>query len=146
MSGGAPGRVAYADLPWGGAPGRVERARGLLDKIGHLLGAVMPAGFAPTAYHSPSSATLLAAIDEQPLLGDAFFSQPAGAPYTGSGAPVLIERVATQLRKQSAALKVQAQTDNEKAIIELVALAATVSSAQGIVVTKSRVNSCSGTR
>jgi type III secretion system FlhB-like substrate exporter len=122
MSGGVPSRVAYADLPWGGAPGRVERARGLLDKIGHLLGAVMPAGFAPTVYHSPSSATLLAAIDEQPLLGDAFFSQPAGAPYTGSGAPVLIERVATQLRKQSAALKVQAQTDNEKAIIELVAL------------------------
>jgi hypothetical protein len=114
------GRMVYANPAPGGAPWRGERARGLLDKIGQFLGGVIPAGFAPTVYHSPTSATLLAAIDEQPLLGDAYFNQVAGVAY--ASAPVAIERVASQLRQQSAALKVQAQTDSEKAIIELVAL------------------------
>ena len=113
--------------PYGAASARMgrgdrrgERARGLLDKIGQFLGGVVQAGFAPTVYHSPTSATLLAAIDQQPVLADAYFNQAAGVPYRG--APVSIERVASQLRQQSAALKVQAQTDSEKAIIELVAL------------------------
>jgi len=99
---------------------RGERAQGLLDQIGRLLGGAPESGFATTAFQSPPSATLMSAMAQQPMLGDVYFNRSGGALQNGTS--VAIERVATQLRQQSADLKGQAQTDGEKAIIELVAL------------------------
>jgi hypothetical protein len=67
---------------------------------------------------------LMTALAQQPVLGDVYYyAQPVvvgGAPQ--AAAPVVVERVAEQMRQQSTELKAKAQTDAEKAIIELVAL------------------------
>ena len=66
----------------------------------------------------------MTALAQQPVLGDVYYyAQPVvlgGAPQ--AAAPVVVERVAEQMRQQSTELKAKAQTDAEKAIIELVAL------------------------
>jgi hypothetical protein len=59
------------------------------------------------------------ALAQQPRLGDVYFNQ--ALPDKSAG-PLVIERVTSELRQQSAELKEQAQNDGEKAIIELVAL------------------------
>lgn len=120
FGGGYGARGSYGNSPTGRPHWRGERAQGLLEQIGRLLGGAPETGFATTAYQSPPSATLMSAMAQQPMLGDAYFNRSGGT--LQSGAPVAIERVATQLRQQSAELKGQAQTDGEKAIIELVAL------------------------
>ena len=63
----------------------------------------------------------MTALAQQPMLGDVYYSQP-GAVFQGGAAPVVVQRVADQMRQQSAELKSKASTDGEKAIIELVAL------------------------
>ena len=67
---------------------------------------------------------LMTALAQQPVLGDVYYyAQPVvvgGAPQAAE--PVVVERVAEQMRQQSTELKAKAQTDAEKAIIELVAL------------------------
>ncbi|TXT36514.1 MAG: hypothetical protein FD135_4237 [Comamonadaceae bacterium] len=117
-SGGYPGGMP-AGQHWHG-----ERAQGLLEQIGRLLGAVPVApqmgGFAPTLYAVPASATLLAAMAQQPQLNDGGLIQSSASGQ--KAAPELLGHLAGQLRQQSTELKTQAQTDAEKAIIELVAL------------------------
>jgi uncharacterized coiled-coil protein SlyX len=65
---------------------------------------------------------LMTALAQQPVLGDVYYYfQPSG-PAPQIAAPVVVQRVAEQMRQQSTELKGKAQTDAEKAIIELVAL------------------------
>jgi hypothetical protein len=68
----------------------------------------------------PASPGLMAALAQVPVLTDAVYQQPLPAIQTG--APAVLERVGQVLREQSSALKVHAGTDQEKAIIEMVAL------------------------
>ena len=63
---------------------------------------------------------LVTVIAQQPTLVDAYYSQP-GAVLQGA-APVVVQRVASQLREQSNEIKSKATTEGEKAIVELVAL------------------------
>ena len=95
---------------------RTGRAQGLLEQVGRLLGGFFHPGSAQTSFVAPS-APLMTALAQQPRLNTASFDAPAG-----TGQVVVIERVVQELRQQSTELKHQAQTDNEKAIIELVAL------------------------
>jgi hypothetical protein len=67
------------------------------------------------------SVTLMAALAHQPMLGDVYYSSQPGAMYQVA-APMLVQRVADQMRQQSAEVKSKAGTDEEKAIVELVAL------------------------
>ncbi len=108
----------------GGARRGPERrhggAQGLLEQVGRLLGSFFQSGSAQGHYAGPS-APLVSALAQQPRLSDAnYLLAPGGAPLMAH--PVVLERVVKELRQQSADLKGQAQTDNEKAIIELVAL------------------------
>lgn len=128
MSSSTKGAAGYGGMLYSGPRWRGERARGLIDKIGHFLdGLRQPrltqVGYVPTAYHSPASGTLLSAMAQQPMLDDAYYSQSVGAVYSDAPSmPVMIDRVVSQLRQQSAELKGKAETEGEKAIIELVAL------------------------
>jgi hypothetical protein len=102
------------------APGRHggARAQGLLEQVGRLLGGFFRSDTSAAAYEAPS-APLMTALAQQPRVIASQLNQPTG---TGTGQVVVIERVVQELRQQSTELKQQAQTDNEKAIIELVAL------------------------
>nr|WP_319564336.1 DUF1631 family protein [uncultured Rhodoferax sp.] len=103
---------------------RGERAQSLLEQIGRLLGPAQAAppmeGYAPTLYSAPASPNLLAAMAQQPMLGDVYLVQPVASGQ--SAVPEMMGHLAGQLRQQSTELKEKAQTDAEKAIIELVAL------------------------
>jgi hypothetical protein len=92
------------------------RAQGLLEQVGRLLGGFFRAD-APAAIYEAPSAPLMSALAQQPRIESANLNLS-----TGAGQVVVIERVVQELRQQSSQLKQQAQTDNEKAIIELVAL------------------------
>jgi hypothetical protein len=92
------------------------RAQGLLEQVGRLLGGFFRADAPVAAYQAPS-APLMNALAQQPRLDTANLNLSSG-----TGQVVVIERVVQELRQQSTELKQQAQTDNEKAIIELVAL------------------------
>ncbi|OLP07678.1 hypothetical protein BLL52_0774 [Rhodoferax antarcticus ANT.BR] len=71
------------------------------------------------AYAGPS-APLMMAMAQQPRLQDVqFFTSDGGGQIVY---PVAVAQMATELRQLSTDLKGKAQTDNEKAIIELVAL------------------------
>jgi len=99
---------------------RQGRAQGLLEQVGRLLGGFFQSGSAQGHYAGPS-APLMNALAQQPRLDDASYAQSAGGgPQLAH--PVVLERVVKELRQQSSDLKGQAQNDNEKAIIELVAL------------------------
>ncbi len=125
----------HAPLP----PGhhwRSARAQGLLDQIGQWVGGsahpsaralaqpasrVAPrADDAPILYAHPPSEALLAAVAQQPVLGEGYWVSSGAAGQVL--APEVVGQMAVQLRQQSAALKNQASTEAEKAIIELVAL------------------------
>ena len=80
-----------------------------------------PAGQGFGGQPGPMSVTLMAALAQQPMLGDVYYSSQPGAVYAVA-APMLVQRVADQLRQQSAEVKSKAGTDEEKAIVELVAL------------------------
>jgi len=103
---------------WNGAERRSGgRAQGLLEQVGRLLGGFFrPDAPRGSVYEAPS-APLMTALAHQPRIDPAQLNQPIS-----SGGVVVIERVVQELRQQSTELKQQAQTDNEKAIIELVAL------------------------
>lgn len=123
---------------------RGSRAQGLIDQISRLLvgteppTAVMPlSGGAPGMYGAPMggapmggafemspggpSTNLMTALAQLPMLGDAYYNSQPGAVYQVA-APMLVQRVAEQMRQQSAEVKSKAGTDAEKAIVELVAL------------------------
>lgn len=74
-----------------------------------------------TAFYNPPSATLMAASYQSPILADAYYKQVPGLASV-SATPQLVQRVAAGLVEQSASIKRQAGTDNEKALIELVSL------------------------
>jgi hypothetical protein len=106
----APTGAAAAAHPWFDA-----REVGVLDRVGRMMTGAQPAqNFAAAFQHVPSQ-RLMTALAQRPLLGWV----PTGG---GAAAPVLVERLAGELRQQSAELKNLAQNDNEKAIIELIAL------------------------
>jgi hypothetical protein len=74
-------------------------------------------------YVGVASAPLMTALAQQPVLGDVYYyAQPVFGVAPQIAAPVVVQRVAEEMRQQSAELKSKAQTDAEKAIIELVAL------------------------
>lgn len=113
---------------------RFGRAQGgVLEHVGRVLsgvfqqgggggvgnGGVGNGGGAPVAYTGPS-APLMVAMAQQPRLNEVYFVATGIAPP--SGYPVVMDQIATDLMQQSTELKDKAQTDNEKAIIELVAL------------------------
>ena len=95
-----------------------SRALGVMGQLKHLLIGSGGTNFEATAYQPPTPA-LAAAI--------AVRSRPPGA-YSGSGtvmedySPAGVARVAGELRQRSAELKNKAETKNEKATIEIVAL------------------------
>jgi len=110
-----PGYGGHAPAAARGGDRRGGRGQGLLEQVGRLLGGFFHPGAAPVSHVAPS-APLMTALAQQPLVSNQLQASP------GTSQVVLIERVVQELRQQSSVLKGQAQTDNEKAIIELVAL------------------------
>ncbi|MCF8160995.1 MAG: DUF1631 domain-containing protein [Polaromonas sp.] len=99
-----------AASPWFDA-----REVGVLDRVGRMMTGMPPAqNFAAAFQHVPSQ-RLMTALAQRPLLGEASVGG-------GAAGPVLVARLAGELQQQSAELKSLAQNDNEKAIIELIAL------------------------
>lgn len=125
------------------------RAQGLLEQVGRLLSGAFLESAPPTgaagamssgggqrsgvtpasgsmAFTGPSpsyagpSATLMMALAQQPRLPEVQFVTSEGGGQVLY--PVAMAQMASNLRQQSAELKSRAETDNEKAIIELVAL------------------------
>lgn len=111
----------------GGGTSRSARSRGgaihgIMERVSQLLTGVKHQNqFANTEYQARSD-TLLVALDQQPRLDDEYYGKSQSEVFVGPVGTVVIERVATELRQQTAELKDRAQNDNEKAIIELVAL------------------------
>ena len=130
----------YAPLPGAGYAGAGPTVMGGSYDPGAVAGGGAPMmGGAPTMYGLPSihggapmgqgqqgqpvamSVPLMAAMAQQPMLGDVYYtSQPGAANQVP--APMLVQRVAAQMRQQSDEVKSKAGTDAEKAIVELVAL------------------------
>lgn len=109
-----PTGAAAAVSPWFDA-----RELGVLDRVGRMMTGVQPAqNFAAAFQHVPSQ-RLMTALAQRPLLGDAMAGGGAASPVVGT---VLVERLADELQQQSTELKNLTQNDNEKAIIELIAL------------------------
>ncbi len=104
---------------------RAGRMQVMLDRIGQMIGtggSPVKQGFADTVINAFNTPTLIQAIDQQQALRQDSLGEEMisfGDAVTGT---VHIARVVDDLRQQSTALKEQAQTDSEKAIIELVAL------------------------
>jgi len=109
-AGGAYAGPAYFNAG-GGAPAAAGMA-GVADDAGAN-------GAKPVLYSGPS-VPLMMALAQQPRLSDAHFVvSQGGAQVVSAGA---VSQVANELRQQSTELKGKAETDKEKAIIELVAL------------------------
>ena len=105
---------AAAVPPWFDA-----REVNVLDRVGRMMTGVLPVrNFTAAFQHAPSK-MLMTALAQRPLLGEARVGAGAGSPVFGT---VLVERLAGELQQQSAELKNLTQNDNEKAIIELIAL------------------------
>lgn len=135
-----------------GAYWRGSRAQVVIDQISRLLVGVAPptqhaplmgraaygggnssaTGGAPSVYGATMgqglaaqpgllSVPMMTVLAQQPMLGDVYYSSQPGAVYQVA-APMLVQRVADQMRQQSAEVKSKAGTDEEKAIVELVAL------------------------
>ena len=111
----APTAVAVAP-PWLDA-----REVGVLDRVGRMMTGVQPVQNVSAAFAHVPSQQLMTALAHRPLLGDALVGAGAGAGSPVMGM-VLVERLAGELQQQSAELKNLTQNDNEKAIIELIAL------------------------
>ena len=113
---------ASAAPPWLDA-----REVGVLDRVGRMMTGVQPVQNFTAAFAHVPSQRLMTALAHRPVLGDALAGAgggfgvgvEAGSPMLGM---VLVERLAGELQQQSAELKNLTQNDNEKAIIELIAL------------------------
>lgn len=124
----APGMVTQGEAGWPVQAGAAAvppwfdvREVGVLDRVGRMMTGVFPVrNFAAAFQHAPSQ-RLMTALAQRPLLGDARAGAgaSAGSPVFGT---VLLEQLAGELQQQSVELKNLAQNDNEKAIIELIAL------------------------
>jgi hypothetical protein len=105
-AGGYPGGLSYP------AQGVFEVAAGLpLPAAGAVE--------AHFAYAGPSASLRMALAQQAPLRPTQFVTSEGGGQIVY---PVAVAQVATELRQLSTELKGKAETDNEKAIIELVAL------------------------
>lgn len=129
-----PGAAAQDDPDWpvpvgaSAAPPWLDaREVGVLDRVGRMMTGAQPVqNFTAAFAHAPSQ-QLMAALAQRPVLGEALagagagfgLGAEAGSPMVGM---VLVERLAGELQQQSAELKNLTQNDNEKAIIELIAL------------------------
>jgi hypothetical protein len=118
MKASAPATPAAAATP-SAARGH-GRAEGVLSNLKRLLMGVGGANLSPVAYRGPS-----------PALAAALSVRPAAPGGPGGGAtafededssPASVMRVASALREKTAELKNKAQTNSEKATIEIVAL------------------------
>jgi hypothetical protein len=115
-----------------------QRAQGVMGQLKRLfVGQVGGADFIPSGNRGPSPG-LAAAIAQRFERGVAYFGSGGGGGGGGSGgwigggggggtvyedySPAGVVRVAGQLREQTSELKKKAETKNEKAIIEIVAL------------------------
>jgi len=119
--------------------------KGIFDRVTRLLTHVSAAPASLSAQdgqkvahvHRAPSENLMIALARQPRLVNEYFDQPwvigglgdsgvsgsaGAASVEGTAGPIVIEQMVSDLRQQSTELKEKAQTDNEKAIIELVAL------------------------
>lgn len=122
---GVSGAAMQGDAGWpvqAGGPAAVwhdAREVGVLDRVGRMMsGAQSVQNFAAAFQHAPSPG-LMTALAQRPLLGEPVTGLGAAPPVVGA---VLVERLVGELQQQSAELKNLAQNDNEKAIIELIAL------------------------
>jgi hypothetical protein len=118
---GAAPPTAVMPLP-GGAPstGGTLLSSRMSGQYGASLGSRPMSG----AFEMPPggpSAPLMTVLAQLPHLGDAYYSSQPGAVYQVA-APLLVQRVAQEMRQQSDEIKSKAGTDAEKAIVELVAL------------------------
>ncbi|MDI1245377.1 MAG: DUF1631 family protein, partial [Rhodoferax sp.] len=122
---GVAGAAMQADAGWPvqagvGAPGQLDaREVGVLNRVGRMMTGVQAAQNFPAVFQHALSQRLMTALAQRPLSGDASAGVGDGPPLVGM---VLVERLAGELQQQSAELKNLAQNDNEKAIIELIAL------------------------
>ncbi len=93
-----------------------DRAQGVLEQVGRILGGFFNSDGALGRFQAPS-VPLMEALAQQPVL-----SAPTYEVGSAVDPTLIIQRVVHELRQQSADIKVKAETDSEKAIIELVAL------------------------
>lgn len=130
-----PGAASQDDPGWPAAPAGASAAPpwldarevGVLDRVGRMMTGVQPVQNFTAAFAHVPSQRLMTALAHRPVLGDALTGAgggfgvgvEAGSPMVGM---VLVERLAGELQQQSAELKNLTQNDNEKAIIELIAL------------------------
>lgn len=142
----APGAAPLAQPGGAGVkfPGRMQRAQQLLQQVGQMVfGAPLsaeqqvqltqampdwPAGAATGAgaqaaatFYQPASAGLISA-SYQPIGAAAAYDPSATGSMVYQASPQLVQQIAMDLRQQTAELKRQAGSDNEKAIVELVSL------------------------
>lgn len=97
-----------------------SRAQGVLGQLKRLLLGSGVADFEAT-HHQPPSPALAAAMAQRPQAADAELEPDQGGvmgAYSSSG----VAQVASELRQRSVELKNKAETKNEKATIEIVAL------------------------
>lgn len=87
---------------------------------GGAMGGAPTGGMFEMAPGGPS-APLMTVLAQLPRLGDAYYNSQPGVVYQVA-APMLVQRVAEQMRQQSAEVKSKAGSDEEKATVELVAL------------------------
>ncbi len=91
------------------------RELGVLERVGRMMTSVQAVRNFPGAFQPILSQRLMSALAQRPLLGAALAED-------GVAASLSVVRLAGELQEQSAELKTLAQNDNEKAIIELIAL------------------------
>ncbi|MBT3068963.1 DUF1631 family protein [Rhodoferax sp. U11-2br] len=116
-AGGLSTTSAYAAQGFVGAEAYPGQA--VVSGPGGMILPASGAGATRLAYAGPS-APLMMALAQQPRLQDVQFVTTDGGRQVVY--PVAVAQVATELRQLSSELKSKAETDNEKAIIELVAL------------------------
>ncbi|MDO8320928.1 DUF1631 family protein [Rhodoferax sp.] len=98
------------------------RETGVLDRVGRLMAGVLPAQNYVSGFHHAPSPRLMAALAQKPLPDLVWAGTSAGMPVLAGASVERVAQVAGELQQQSAELKNLAQNDNEKAIIELLAL------------------------
>jgi len=125
---GGLGDAAQNDAGWPAQPGAAAmppwadaREVGFLDRVGRMMTGAQPVqNFSASFQHVPSPELMTALAQRAPLAGiGSGIGVGLGAPMVGT---VLVERLAGELQQQSAELKHLTHNDNEKAIIELIAL------------------------
>jgi len=99
--------------------GLIYPAQGVVGGHGGLPLSVSGAVETRLAYAGPSAPLMMALAQQAPLRQAQFVTSEGGGQIVY---PVAVAQMATELRQLSTELKGKAETDNEKAIIELVAL------------------------